>query len=147
VIEKTAKLSRLIKIEAAMIADKNLDVGKENGYDPQGEAEFDQSLLQELNEDLGPETFVFLLGKCVEDVGLRLEKLSALSSAAADPVATRALAHQLKGLFLQFGANAAMHDASALETATPDEADQRLQKLRQSATRALAHFEWLRGPA
>ena len=130
-----------------MIADKNLDFDKTDGDASQDGAEFDQSLLQELNEDLGPETFVFLLGKCIEDVGLRLEKLSALPSVAADPATTRALAHQLKGLFLQFGANAAMHDAAALETAAPDDADQSLQRLRQSATRALAHFEWLRGPA
>ena len=130
-----------------MIADKNLDFDKTDGDAPQDGSEFDQSLLQELNEDLGPETFVFLLGKCIEDVGLRLEKLSALPSAAADPATTRALAHQLKGLFLQFGANAAMHDAAALETAAPNDADQSLQRLQQSATRALAHFEWLRGPA
>jgi hypothetical protein len=110
------------------------------------EAEFDHTLLEELNEDLGAETFLLLLGQCVEDVGVRLGKLSALPSAAADPAATRALTHQLKGLFLQFGATAAMRDAAALEAATPVDADEKLARLRQSATRALVHFERLRRP-
>lgn len=111
---------------------------------PPDEAEFDQTLLDDLNEDLGPETFVFLLGQCIEDVGVRLKKLSGLPSAAADSLATRALAHQLKGLFLQFGAQAAARDATALEAAAPAEADEKREKLRQSATRALALFEQAR---
>jgi hypothetical protein len=129
-----------------MIADQDLHFDKGNGGVSHGEADFDSSLLDDLKEDLGPETFVFLLGKCIEDVGFRLEKLSALPSAAADPAATRALAHQLKGLFLQFGAPAATRDAAALENATPDDADDKLDRLRRSATRALVHFERLRGP-
>jgi hypothetical protein len=56
------------------------------------------------------------------------------------------LAHQLKGLFLQFGAQAAARDAAALETATPDEADEKRERLRRSATRALDFFEQRRGP-
>lgn len=129
-----------------MIADPELDFDKCNGCVPQGEPDFDTSLLDDLNEDLGPETFVFLLGKCIEDAGVRLDRLSALPSAAADPAATRTLAHQLKGLFLQFGAQAAARDAAALETATPDEADEKRERLRRSATRALDFFEQRRGP-
>jgi len=111
------------------------------------EAEFDQSLLDMLNEDLGPETFAFLLDKCVEDVRIRLEKLSSLPSLGEDPATVRFLAHQLKGVFLQFGANAASRDAAALETADSGNAGDRLARLRVSAMRALDHFERLRGPA
>ncbi|WP_294541246.1 Hpt domain-containing protein [uncultured Rhodoblastus sp.] len=128
-----------------MIADEDLDFREQNDA-PRDEAEFDRSLLEELNEDLGPETFLLLLRQFVEDVGVRLEKLSALPSAAADPAATRALTHQLKGLFLQFGANTAMRDAAALEEATPGDAAEKLERLRRSGARALAHFEGLRGP-
>jgi hypothetical protein len=129
-----------------MIADQELNFDKFNGCVPQGEPDFDTSLLDDLNEDLGPETFVFLLGKCIEDIGVRLDRLSALPSAAADPAATRALAHQLKGLFLQFGAGSAARDAAALETATPDEADEKRERLQRGATRALGFFERLRSP-
>ena len=128
-----------------MIADKELDFVEQNDA-PEDATEFDQALLEELNEDLGPETFLFLLRQCVEDVSVRLGKLLALPSAAADPAATRALTHQLKGLFLQFGANTAMRDAAELEAATPDDAEAKLERLRRSGARALAHFQQLRGP-
>lgn len=128
-----------------MIAEENLDFDDTKGDAPEGEAEFDQSMLDMLNEDLGPETFVFLLEKCAEDVRLRLEKLAALPS-PVDPAPVRALAHQLKGVFLQFGANAARIDAAALETAEPGNVAERLERLRASATRALEHFERLSKP-
>lgn len=128
-----------------MIAEENLDFEDGNGDAPDGEAEFDQGMLDMLNEDLGAETFVFLLGKCAEDIRFRLEKLSALPS-LADLTPVRALAHQLKGVFLQFGANAARIDAAALETAEPGNVAERLERLRASATRALDHFERLSKP-
>ena len=77
--------------------------------------EFDESAVNELREDLGEQSFVRLLGKCVEDVTERLGKLDG-AAAANDEKQIRALAHQLKGLFAQFGATEAARAASEVET-------------------------------
>jgi hypothetical protein len=149
---KTVGLRRGTKDEAEMNVDEDQGFEGEKDDAAPDSGEFDQSMLDMLNEDLGPETFAFLLGQCVDDVRLRLEKLSSLPSLTADPAVVRFLAHQLKGVFLQFGANAASQDAAALEAADSDNVDERLagerlSRLQASAKRALDHFERLRGPA
>jgi hypothetical protein len=102
--------------------------------------EFDLEALAELREDLGSETFSFLIGKCAQDVRERLDKLG-LAAPARDMAQIRALAHQLKGLFLQFSADATMRDATALESGAAETIDASVAHLRASATRALAFFE------
>jgi hypothetical protein len=102
--------------------------------------EFNLTLLDELKDDLGLESFAVLIGKCADDVRVRLDKLTRLAAPAQDLATTRALAHQLKGLFLQFGATAATRDAADLETCTAEAVDASLARVFHSATRALAFF-------
>ena len=73
---------------------------------------FDEGALGELREDLGDETFIQLLGKCVEDIRGRLARLEAVGQ---DGKETRAIAHQLKGLFSQFGATEAARAGAVTE--------------------------------
>lgn len=103
--------------------------------------EFDSASLDRLSEDLGRETFIFLIGRCAEDVRERLDKLNALPDSPERPEQARRLAHQLKGLFLQFGADRAAQDAAALEACATETFDAGLAELSRSATRALAFFE------
>jgi CheY-like chemotaxis protein/HPt (histidine-containing phosphotransfer) domain-containing protein len=109
--------------------------------DPPAAPEFDEAALAELREDLGNESFVRLLGKCVEDVTARLAKLEA---ATGDDKQIRALAHQLKGLFAQFGATGAARAASEAETCGGDTVAECVSALRASAAAALHRFESLR---
>ena len=104
---------------------------------------FDESALEELREDLGDETFARLLGKCVEDVRERLGRLDE-AAAAKDHVKTRAIAHQLKGLFAQFGAIEAAATASATETSGDDAIADSLPILARAAAAALLRFAALR---
>ncbi len=104
----------------------------------------DESVVAELREDLGDESFVRLLGRCIEDILERLGKLGA-AVAASDGKQTRALAHQLKGLFAQFGATTAADAASATETCDDGAMAQSVAALQRSATTALARFQELRG--
>lgn len=108
--------------------------------------EFDESALNELREDLGEDSFVRLLGSCVEDVAQRLGKLDE-AARADDPKQIQALAHQLKGLFAQFGASGAARAASEVETCEADRIDPALAALKESAATALARFESLRRPS
>lgn len=103
--------------------------------------EFNPALLDELRDDLGPESFALLIGQCAEDVRVRLERLTGLPAPARDLALTRSLAHQLKGLFLQFGANVATRDAADLETCPVEAVDAGVARVRQSAMRALAFFD------
>ena len=116
-------------------------VGADRAEQPPAPPEFDEAALAELREDLGDESFVRLLGKCVEDVVARLARLEA---AVGDDKQVRALAHQLKGLFAQFGATGAARTASAAETCSEEAIAESLTALRASAAAALARFEDLR---
>jgi hypothetical protein len=102
--------------------------------------EFNLVLLDELRDDLGQESFASLVAQCAEDVRRRLDTLNRLPAPAQDLVLTRALAHQLKGLFLQFGATAATRDAADLETCAAEAVEAGVARLHHSATRALAFF-------
>jgi HPt (histidine-containing phosphotransfer) domain-containing protein len=92
-----------------------------------------------LREDLGEESFVGLIGKCVEDV---LERLGKLETAAAtdDRQQIRELAHQLKGLFAQFGATEAARAAATAEACGDEPLAPSLAALLQSAATVLARF-------
>ncbi len=115
--------------------------GGERAENPPAPPEFDEAALAELLEDLGNESFVRLLGKCVEDVVARLAKLEA---ATGEDKQIRALAHQLKGLFAQFGATEAARAAAAAETCGDDAVAESVSALRASAAAALHRFEGLR---
>ncbi|WP_170153082.1 PAS-domain containing protein [Roseiarcus fermentans] len=106
----------------------------------------DESVLAELREDLGDDSFARLLGRCVEDIQERLGKLEA-AAAANDGKQIRALAHQLKGLLAQFGAAEAAAAASTAETGDDGAMAQNLATLRAAAEAALARFQELRGAA
>lgn len=109
-------------------------------------AVLDGSVLQELREDLGEESFAMLLGRCVEDIEDRLLKLDAATD-ASDGKQARALAHALKGLFAQFGAAEAAGAASAAETADDGALADTVAALRLRAAAALTGFKTLRdGP-
>ncbi len=104
---------------------------------------FDESALAELREDLGDESFERLLGKCVEDVRERLDRLKQCAS-ASDGKQIRAIAHQLKGLFAQFGALAAAAAASATELGGEEASADNLAALERTAAVALQRFETMR---
>ena len=104
------------------------------------QAEFDESALAELREDLGPESFGRLIATCIDDVRRRI----AVLDASAGSEATRALAHQLRGLFAQFGAVQATQAAAETELSDENSLAENLRRLKQFATRALTKFETIR---
>lgn len=113
-------------------------------------ADFDLRLLSELREDLGEDSFGPILDACVSDISLRLEKLAefcarrrhaAQEGREPEDLATaRALAHQLKGLFMQFGATAAAGDARKLESCEAAALEARVTALHESGARAVIYF-------
>ena len=105
--------------------------------------EFDDSVLDELREDLGDALVAHLVGTCAVDIAAILEKLPA-TYAAEDEMKTRALAHQMRGLCAQFGALEAERAAFETETCESDTIEHRLAWLRDAGTRALARFERIR---
>ena len=104
------------------------------------QAEFDESAVTELREDLGPESFGRLIATCIDDVRRRIDALDSLAGSEA----TRGLAHQLRGLFAQFGAVQAAQAAAATELSDEHSFTENLQRLKQYAARALEKFKTIR---
>jgi len=104
-----------------------------------GEA-FDPTEIDELVNDVGPQSAARLLMRCIVDVRERVARLQDLPS---DDLATvHGLAHQLKGLFAQFGAHTASAEAAALEACgSPQAFALRAPIFQGCAMRALAWFE------
>jgi len=106
--------------------------------------QLDENALNELREALGNDTFEMLLSRCSDDIAERLLRLEQ-AQAAGDHHKSRALAHQLKGLFSQFGAPNAARIASAAETGADDAIAQNVFHLQRSAAAVIAAFATIRG--
>lgn len=101
---------------------------------------FDPAEIEDLVEDVGPQAVARLLMSCIEDVTARVTHLRDLPG--EELAAGRALAHQLKGLFGQFGAREAAAEAAALEACgAPQAFALRIPTLLTCAARAIDWFE------
>jgi HPt (histidine-containing phosphotransfer) domain-containing protein len=108
----------------------------DNPFDPA----FDPAEIEDLVNDLGPESVAGLLRSAIEDISARLAHLRDLPG--ENLAEGRALAHQLKGLFGQFGAREAAREAAALEACgAPQAFALRRPVLLACAARAIAWFE------
>jgi hypothetical protein len=101
---------------------------------------FDPAEIEDLVEDVGAQAVARLLMTCIGDIRTRAARLGDLPS--EDIAAGHALAHQLKGLFGQFGALKAAEEAAALETCvSPQAFVLRRQAFQGHVARALVWFE------
>lgn len=82
--------------------------------------ELDEAALSELSEAVGPEAFVRLVGRFLQDAAESLDEVGA-AVGEGDVQRLRGAAHRLTGLFNQFGASHAADAALAVELASVDD--------------------------
>jgi signal transduction histidine kinase/DNA-binding NarL/FixJ family response regulator len=109
-------------------------------------ATFNREALREMESDIGRESFIQLLGKCIENIDARMSRLDG-TLASADQKATRATAHQLRGLFGQFGAVRAAEAAHAVEAGPEGDLAGLVAALRTCAVDAVQTLDQVRNAA
>jgi len=92
-------------------------------------------MLNEMREDLGHASFREFLDKCQDNIATRLERLDAAMRDNSPDVA-RATAHQLRGLFAQFGARQAAAAAGLVEGSQAADMPNHVATLRSAASLA-----------
>ena len=127
---------RKAELAAALqaIAEKAQDEPGDLSFEPH----FDKSIVDEMREEMGKETFARLIAQCAKDVRLRMNQLQ--SPRCSGSQAARAVAHQLRGLFAQFGAVGAARVAATAETCDERNLPDNLAMLKKSAAEVLASF-------
>lgn len=99
--------------------------------------ELDESALSELSEAVGPEAFVRLVGRFLQDAAESLDEIGA-AGGEGDVQRLRGAAHRLTGLFNQFGASHAADAALAVELASVDDITLRSTELMARGQAAIA---------
>lgn len=136
-VSKPLRLSEL----AAVIERNAVPSSPEEGPAPA----IDETILSDLREAVGDESFTRLVGQCIADARESLTAV-ALAEAAKDGAAMRKAAHRLAGLFHQFGVVEAAQAATETELADDATLPERTRDLLSRGEAAVQVLEKMKSP-
>ena len=127
------------KAELAAALQAIAEKAQDEPGDPSFEPRFDKSIVDEMREEMGNETFARLIAQCAKDVRFRMDQLQ--SPRCSGSQAARAVAHQLRGLLPNSEPSGQRVWQRRQRLATKANLPDDLAMLKQSAAEVLASFQ------